>query len=239
MRKTLLLLVLLSVGAAAPAAAQNLPREPGWIGVDAGIVMAPGILPMMVIRQVATGSPAEQAGLGPGDTLIALDGMAPSFDRFQALRAALRPGDPLEITVRDGGSVRTLVLRAARRPRNVSLAPAGRVFVPGIMPWQVGQDWVAGAQVAALNAGLARILSEEIARYFGSEPRGLLVINVAPGTPAEAARLVPGDVLLQVGGVAVDELPALRRAVAAARPDQALRVMVIRDGREVVITLPR
>jgi hypothetical protein len=37
----------------------------------------------------------------------------------------------------------------------------------------------------------------------------------------------------------VDELPALRRAVAAARPDQALPVVLIRRGREVVITLPR
>ena len=97
-------------------------------------------------------------------------------------------------------------------------------------PWQVGQDWVAGAQLAALNAGLAQ--------YFGTQ-RGLLVIEVAPGTPAEAARLLPGDVLLQVGGIAVDELPALRRVVAAARPDQGLSVVVIRRGREVVITLPR
>jgi S1-C subfamily serine protease len=105
-------------------------------------------------------------------------------------------------------------------------------------PWLVGQDRVAGAQLAALNAGLARVLREEMARYFGAEPRGLLVIQVAPGTPAEA-RLRPGDVLLQVGGVPVNELETLRRAVAAARPDQALRVMVVREGREVVITLPR
>jgi S1-C subfamily serine protease len=237
MRNTVLVLVLLSVGAAGPAAAQNLPPEPGWIGVDAGIVMAPGIRPVMVVRQVAVGSPAEQAGLGPGDTLIALDGMPPSFERFQALRAALRPGDPLEVTVRDGGRPRTLVVRAAPRPRDLALPPAARapVFVPGpaagwTTPWLVGQDRVAGAQLAALNAGLAQ--------YFGTE-RGLLVIEVAPGTPAEAARLLPGDVLLQVGGVAVDELAALRRAVAAAAPDRALTVVVIRRGRQVVISLPR
>jgi S1-C subfamily serine protease len=245
MRNTVLLLTLLGVGAARPAAAQNLPPEPGWIGVDAGIVMAPGIRPMMIVRQVAVGSPAEQAGLGPGDTLIALDGMPPSFERFQALRSALRPGDPLEVTVRDGGRPRTLVVRAARRPWDLAPPPAARTpgFVPGppvgwTTPWLVGQDRVAGAQLAALNAGLARVLREEMARYFGAEPRGLLVIQVAPGTPAEA-RLRPGDVLLQVGGVPVNELETLRRAVAAARPDQALRVMVVREGREVVITLPR
>jgi hypothetical protein len=32
---------------------------------------------------------------------------------------------------------------------------------------------------------------------------------------------------------------ALRRAVAAAQPDRAIRVVVIRRGREVEIILPR
>ena len=232
MRNTALLLALLSVAAAEPAAAQTLPQERGWIGVDAGIVMGPGVRPIMIVRQVASGSPAEQAGLGPGDTLVALDGMAPSFGRFQALRS-LRPGDPLELTVRNGGSARTLVVRAGRRPRVVQAPP---VIVPAppagwMTPWLVGQDWVAGAELAALNA--------ELAQYFPGSERGLLVIQIAPGTPAEAARFLPGDVLLQVGGVAVHEVAALRRAVAAAQPDQALRVVVIRKGREVVITLPR
>jgi serine protease Do len=230
MRSTVLLLALLGLASAEPAAAQTLPPEPGWIGVDAGIVIEPGVRPVMVVRQVAVGSPAEQAGLGPGDTLVALDGVAPTFERVRALRT-LRPGDPLEITVRDGRGARTLVVRAGRRPRVVQAPPIPGPPAGWMTPWQVGQDWVAGAQLAALNADLAE--------YFPGTERGLLVIQVAPGTPAEAARFLPGDVLLQVGGVAVHELAALRRAVATARPDQVLRVVVKRKGREVVITLPR
>jgi serine protease Do len=203
--------------------------------------MDPGVRPMMIVRQVAAGSPAEDVGLTAGDTLIALDGMPPSLERFQALRLALRPGDPLELTVRDGGKARTLRVRAGRRPRDLypMPMPAGVGPTPVVLttpgggwttPWTVGQDRVAGARLAALNAGLAQ--------YFGTE-RGLLVIEVAPGTPAEAARLLPGDVLLQVGGVMVTELEALRRAIAAARPDRALPVVVIRRGRQVQVSLPR
>ena len=65
------------------------------------------------------------------------------------------------------------------------------------------------------------------------------MIEIAPGTPAAAARLLPGDVLVQVGGVMVDEMQALRRAIAAAPSDRALRVVVIRRGREVEISLLR
>jgi serine protease Do len=232
MRQTILLLTAFAaLVAPRPAVSQTPASEPGWIGVDAGIVLGPGVRPVMIVRQIAAGSPAADAGLGPGDTLVALDGMVPSPERFRAIRAALRPGDPLELTVKAGGTSRTLLVRAGRRPRVVE--PPAFVSAPSagsMTPWLVGQDWVAGAQLAALNAGLAQ--------YFGTQ-RGLLVIEVAPGTPAEAARLLPGDVLLQVGGVAVNELPALRRAVAAARPDQALPVVVVRRGREVVIALPR
>jgi serine protease Do len=187
----------------------------------------------MIVRGVAVGSPAEQAGLAAGDTLVELGGMPPTFERFQALRMTLRPGDALELTVRNGQKPRTLVVRAAPRPSDMDLAVTVQVngLPDGWMtPYLIGQDRVAGARVAMLNAGLAQ--------YFGTE-RGLLVIEVAPGTPAAAARLLPGDVLLSVGGVAVDELPSLRRVVAAAGPDRALRVIVIRRGREVEISLPR
>src|SRR5687767_7965886 len=148
MRKTLFLLALLIPGAVRPAAAQTLPREPGWIGVDAALIVVPGTRPVMIVRGVAVGSPAEQAGLTAGDTLVALGGMAPTFERFPALRMALRPGDPLELTVRNGQKPRTLVVRAARRPSDMDLAVTVQVngLPDGWMtPYLVGQDRVAGA----------------------------------------------------------------------------------------------
>ena len=264
MRGGLFLLAVAIGTAAVPAAAQSWrTAEPGWIGVDAGLIVAPGVRPIVVVRQVAEGSPAAEAGLAPGDTLVALDGMPPSRARLQALRTGLHPGDRLELTVRSGRQPRTLVVRAAPRPIDLDLGGAVRtggapwhVGLPvpftgdpragppplllrmrerelareWVTPYLVGLDRVAGARVAPLNPGLAQ--------YFGTE-RGLLVIEVAPGTPAAAARLLPGDVLLRVGDVEVDELGVLRRMVAAAPADQVVRVIVVRRGRELQLALPR
>jgi serine protease DegS/serine protease DegQ len=97
-------------------------------------------------------------------------------------------------------------------------------------PYIVGRDRVAGARLMPPNLG-----PEE---YSGSA-RGLRVVQVAPGTPAAEAGLKPGDVLLRVGTVDVDDLEALRRTVTATAPDQPVTVLVLRDDAHLQLTLSR
>jgi regulator of sigma E protease len=61
-----------------------------------------------VVGQVAPGRPAAEAGLRPGDRIVAVDGTRTySFERVRELVSA-RPGEPIELTVRRDGETRTI-----------------------------------------------------------------------------------------------------------------------------------
>lgn len=61
------------------------------------------------------------------------------------------------------------------------------------------------------------------------ERRGALVERVAPGSPAATAGLRPGDVVVDVGGSAVEDVADLMRAVRHHEPGQRIPVVVERD----------
>jgi hypothetical protein len=90
----------------------------------------------------------------------------------------------------------------------------------------VGQSFVAGAQLTPLNPTLAE--------YFGVE-EGLLVTEVVPGTPAEEAGILAGDVVVRVAGDPVTSLGDLRFGLGYL--DRPLRIRVVRRGEPVEIVI--
>ena len=68
-------------------------------------------------------------------------------------------------------------------------------------------------------------------------PFGALIVAPAPGSPAERAGVRAGDIVVAMNGVAVDfdnPLPNLLKRLA---PGQLVDLLIIRDGRERLITL--
>lgn len=59
---------------------------------------------------------------------------------------------------------------------------------------------------------------------------GVVVSDVQPGSPAEAAGLRRGDVIIDFGGVPVDSVDALHRALSGERAGQLLPVRILRNG---------
>jgi membrane-associated protease RseP (regulator of RpoE activity) len=68
------------------------------------------------VEQVIQGSPAERAGLRPGDTLVAVDGRPIPAGRLEEMAGRLRPGDPVRLRVLRGGQEREITAVADRRP---------------------------------------------------------------------------------------------------------------------------
>ena len=66
----------------------------------------------------------------------------------------------------------------------------------------------------------------------------LLVLEVAPGLPADRAGLLPGDVLFALDGRPLREPSDLLEVLAAARPGAALTLEMGRAGRRATRTLP-
>lgn len=105
------------------------------------------VLPYSVVGEVSPDSPAEAAGLTPGDEILSVDGQAVS--RFSDLRAAVRTsqGDPLTLTISRDGQERTLTLTPAMNSYGegedqVTIPQIG--VLPDIGPMPVGQAIAAG-----------------------------------------------------------------------------------------------
>ncbi len=97
-----------------------------------------------------------------------------------------------------------------------------------LTPYLLGRNRVAGAEVIDLKP--------ELARYF-EVSSGVLVVDVAPGTPAAIAGIVPGDVITRIDQVAVRSVEELRFGVSVA--EDSLPVTLIREGSSRQVLLRR
>jgi S1-C subfamily serine protease len=75
-------------------------------------------------------------------------------------------------------------------------------------------------------------------RVFGAgdQRTGMGVIEVVPRSPAAAAGLRPGDLVLDVDGHAVSDAGDLQRLLVAESIGRSLSLRVIRDGRVITLT---
>ena len=97
------------------AVANGEPRREGYLGV--GLTLRSDGGRGAVINDVTPGSPADRAGLRPGDVVIAADGSP--VDGQPAFVAAIRdksPGDTIDIQVLRDGQRITLTATLAERP---------------------------------------------------------------------------------------------------------------------------
>jgi serine protease Do len=76
-------------------------------------------------------------------------------------------------------------------------------------------------------------VNQELARSFGmAQPRGALVSDAKPGTPAAKAGIRTGDVIVSFNGQAVPDSGDLAPLVGRTRPGTRVPVSVLRNGKE-------
>ncbi|GBG02438.1 serine protease [Azospira sp. I13] len=77
-------------------------------------------------------------------------------------------------------------------------------------------------------------VTKELAESFGLEkPNGALVTGVDRGSPADKAGLQPGDVIVALDGVALEEATDLPRKVGDSAPGTKLSLTLLRDGKRL------
>ncbi|WP_188260012.1 DegQ family serine endoprotease [Azospirillum tabaci] len=80
-------------------------------------------------------------------------------------------------------------------------------------------------------------ISPEIAESVGlSQPKGALVAEVTPDSPAAKAGVRQGDVILAYGGKPVNTLRDLTRRVADTKAGDTVDMTVVRKGKETTLT---
>jgi serine protease Do len=93
----------------------------------------------------------------------------------------------------------------------------------------VSRGWL-GVQIQEVTGPIAESLGLD-------KPRGALVTDVSRKSPAEAAGLRQGDVVLEFGGQPIEKLRDLPRAVADARIGGSVKANVWRDGKQIAINV--
>ncbi|GGK39248.1 trypsin-like peptidase domain-containing protein [Salinarimonas ramus] len=116
---------------------------------------------------------------------------------------------------------------------NVGIAFAIPAHVAESVTTQLREDGIVtrgflGVQVQAVTP--------EIAEAIGlAAPRGALIAQPQPNTPAAEAGLRSGDVIVAVDGAAVDDHRDLTRRIADIEPGTRVPITIFRKGRETAI----
>lgn len=141
---------------------------------------------------------------------VVFDSMIVAFDSLRLPRFEVQRGDSGVMMFRfEGRGIDTMRLRSFPRGElEVRALPRGAAGNVMRLSMVTGLRAVAGAEFAVIN--------DDLGAYFGVE-RGLLVTNVAPGTPAAQAGLEAGDVIVKATGRAIDDIDVLREIVARNR----------------------
>ncbi len=82
-------------------------------------------------------------------------------------------------------------------------------------------------------------LTKELSKQFGiKEGEGVLINEVYEDDPAYAAGIKPGDIILMVEDQPVDSPNQLSRLVARVGPGEKAKILVLRDGKEMIYHVP-
>lgn len=81
-------------------------------------------------------------------------------------------------------------------------------------------------------------MDEALAQSFGlDKPRGALVTQVEPTSPAARAGIEAGDIIVAVDGTEVKESGDLPRMIGERRPGEQVRVTLLRQGKRLEKTV--
>ena len=150
--------------------------------------LKPGPLALGV-GDVASGSPAEQAGLRTGDIILTIDGQ-PFLEHLDLLLVRRDPTAPLTLTVRN------VEEPEEAEPRSVTLTPTVLTDVPA----HFTQPPVLGLSFRPVGVS---------AQTVTDDPAAYSLEWVVPGSPAALAGMKPGDHILAVNGQPFTSLKTL------------------------------
>jgi len=168
---------------------------------------------------VTSGSPAEKAGIKPGDIIIEFDGKAiKEMSELPRLVAAVPLGKVVEVKVlRNGGP---------------------KVFKVQIQEMEEKQTASGPSQV---KEGLGLSLNEftpELARRYGVdfEP-GLLVMQVKDGSPADDAGIQTGDLIKEVNRKPVKDINTFQGIITNIKKGGTVLFRLKRGGTSLFASL--
>jgi serine protease Do len=186
------------------------------LATSVGLARPLGVL----VAEVATGSPAERAGVRRGDVITQVEGREVADTEALRFRIATQPV---------GAQIRLTLWRDGRE----RLVQAALIAPPETPPRDVaalrGSHALSGATVANLSPALAEELG------YDGPARGVIVLEVRRASPAQQIRLAVGDVIQRINDREIKTVEDLRRAATQVR--MPWRLTFLRGDRVVNLTV--
>ncbi len=200
----------------------------GWLGVaiqkvtpelarSLGVDEAKGAL----VADVTAGSPAEKGGMKRGDLIVAYNGKkVDDSSTLPTLVAATPIGKTVPVEVIRNGKTSTLEVTVSKLAEQEAAADE---------PTTQKSKW---------GLALRDPRPEERERLGLKEGEGVMVEGVLPDSPAAAARVQDGDVILQANQTSVGSVEELKKEVDKITADKPLLLLLRRaDGNNRFVTL--
>ncbi len=178
-----------------------------------------------VVQDFPDNSPAEKAGIQPGDVIVAIDGKpVERVGLLQRLVASHEPGEKVEVKVIRYGKEMKITVKLAQaelpQPEPLTAEVASRPA-----------DMLIGIQVSELTAELA-----ERARYPNADLDGVLVTDVKRFGPAWNAGLAPGWLIQRVNGKRVENVNDFDKALESVKAGQIVSIQALQPDAEGDLT---
>jgi serine protease Do len=205
----------------------------GWLGVTIqeltpelsqkfGLKSEKGAL----VGDVAKGSPAEKSGIKRGDIILEYNGKKISdVGNLRNMVAQSKVGSEIPITIMRAGKEYAVKVVIVELPKEIADA------TPGNAP----ED----SNLEGLSGLTAMELSREIARQLGlhKDEKGVVVVRVEAGSPAEEAGIRKGDVIQEIDRKRIEGLNDYNKAVSGVKQGDAALLFVNRGGKKFYVTI--
>lgn len=173
-----------------------------------------------LVAQVRKGSPADKAGIKPGDVIVSYNGtQIENTGQLRILVATTAPGTQVKVGVVRNGKSKTLHATIG------TLSAAS--FASGAKS-SAGDVAALGLSIETLNASLAK-------RYGIDAQHGVVITGVQPGSLAATYGLQAGDLIVDADQQPVRTAAQLEK-ILSVRKDQAL-LLIDRKGVSVFLVL--
>jgi len=175
----------------------------------------------VTVSAVTAGSPAEQAGIKVGDTIVSVDGKpVKNGDELVSDIASRKPGSKVSL-----GFVRN----GKKQEATVTVADRAKLFAA-----RLGDDEENGEEEAPkeskLGLTVGAVTSEMADRFDIPAGKGVIVKDIKPSSFADDVGLTRGDVILEINKQAVNSEDDLTRISSSLKSRQDVVFLVRQRG---------
>jgi serine protease Do len=175
----------------------------------------------VTVSDVTPGSPAEQAGLKVGDTIVAVDGKTvKNGDELVSDIAARKPGSKIVVGfIRDG----------KKQEATATVADRAKLFSARLGDEDEGGP-DNGPKESKLGVNVQTLTQEMADRLDVPVAKGVIVKDVKTGSFAEDVGLSRGDIILEINKQAVDTEDQFNRVLTTLKSGQDVVFLVRQRG---------